>query len=404
MNLLKHSIMLAMFLYNMITTSSGGDCYELYKPDTKGCYDRILTNITKKDCCALEGVGGTSFGWTETDATTAHIFRLWFDVSGTPDCKPCKVNCDDVDCGPDKKCKMKNGRPRCVCNLNCSKFDAEYDGPVCGTDDNTYERPCNLYRSRCRLRQSIEIAYYGVCSTNSCDHVTCPNGRYCIQDRNHRPHCVECRATCKNAAGGFVCGSDNISYESKCHLQLHSCRFKQVTKTADDRCNDTLNTCEFTSCMDGKKCVDTPDGAECVTCGFSCNNSDYKGKVCGSDNVTYVDRCALMTESCRYNPDLELALNTSCDGGRGDSIPPFLLPFSSNEATTYQSNVEYEVEEEDEREQQITTSYEDNTFNQFIRQALSRNNHNGNRRRINQTKKHNQSAKSGNGNRHPFFQ
>ncbi|XP_033109044.1 follistatin-like [Anneissia japonica] len=405
---MKHTVaILVPFLYSMISFSSGGDCYDNYRGDTKGCTGRITTNITKSDCCNLEGVGGTSFGWTATDASGESFFRSLIEGHSTPGCIPCNVDCDDVDCGPDKKCRMRKHRPVCFCNLNCSKYDAEHDGAVCGTNDKTYDRPCKLYRSRCRLGESFEIAYYGVC-TNSCEHVNCRNGRHCIQDRYGRPYCVECWAMCQDAVSEFVCGSDNITYESKCQLQLQSCRYSQVTKIANHRCNGTLDTCEFTRCMDGKKCEDTDQGAVCVPCGFTCTNADYKGKVCGADNRTYVDRCALKTERCRNNPDLELISNTSCDGGQPASIPPFFLDIynNNNDAAhteqSWPSNAEYEEDDDP----QITVSYFSNRpineLKLFLQKGILPNitgARRGNKRRINNTKNHSQSTKSS-GNRH----
>lgn len=65
-----------------------------------------------------------------------------------------------------------------------------------------------------------------LCPTDSCDKVTCPGGKYCLQDQNLMPHCVKCATYCPPGMtpSKLVCGSDGRTYQSACHLREAACR------------------------------------------------------------------------------------------------------------------------------------------------------------------------------------
>ena len=60
--------------------------------------------------------------------------------------------------------------------------------------------------------------------TDSCSQITCPSPKTCLMDQQNRPHCVECRIRCPAVTHLFpVCGSDGVSYKSKCHMYEQAC-------------------------------------------------------------------------------------------------------------------------------------------------------------------------------------
>lgn len=62
--------------------------------------------------------------------------------------------------------------------------------------------------------------------TESCSNVVCPGTHTCVTDQTNSAHCVMCRTTpCPIAMPSEqpICGNDNITYPSACHLRRATC-------------------------------------------------------------------------------------------------------------------------------------------------------------------------------------
>ncbi|XP_039908600.1 follistatin-related protein 3 [Simochromis diagramma] len=196
---------------------SAGMCW-LQQSQDQRCDMVLMRGVTREECCAG---GRLDTAWSNTSLPMNEVSLLGF--LGIVSCKPCKETCEGVRCGPGKVCKMKTGRPQCVCSPDCSHITRRY--PVCGSDGKTYKDECSLLMARCMGHPDLEVMYHGECR-KSCSSVVCPGTHTCVTDQTNSAHCVMCRtAPCPipMPSEHRICGNDNVTYPSACHLRRATC-------------------------------------------------------------------------------------------------------------------------------------------------------------------------------------
>lgn len=65
-----------------------------------------------------------------------------------------------------------------------------------------------------------------LCCTESCSNVVCAGTQTCVTDQTNSAHCVMCRTTpcpIPMPSEQAICGNDNITYPSACHLRRATC-------------------------------------------------------------------------------------------------------------------------------------------------------------------------------------
>ncbi|GAB6019973.1 hypothetical protein CHUAL_001500 [Chamberlinius hualienensis] len=273
------------------------------------CSGQLAERISKEDCC---NGGDATTAWTAEDLESGRLF-FWMALGGgVPNCVPCKDSCQNVRCPDGKKCVVRKGQPKCVCAPDCSKRKTKVQF----------------------VKKQLEVAYYGHCQ-KSCKFLNCPGNKQCLLDQNHNPHCVKCIRQCPETTNNHVCGVNNVTYNSICHLRQAACEKGYAIPLAYFGKCKAQATCENVKCGKRRKCLTNPSDniPRCSSCRqFDCRTSRIKleGPVCGSDNLTYPTWCHMMQQSCRSGIVIETKHNGACEGrkqciwSRGNQLHPYV--------------------------------------------------------------------------------
>ncbi|XP_050293514.1 follistatin isoform X2 [Anthonomus grandis grandis] len=151
----------------------------------------------------------------------------------------CQSSCDKIRCADNKTCLLdQNLSPHCV---HCAKKKCPAmtkHRQVCGTNGHTYKSTCHLRNAACAAGRAVPIAYRGPCKANAtCSNVQCHERQHCLIDHMatpgaSKPRCVTCALTCiPKYLKGPICGSNNNTYPTWCHMMKDSCNKGYVIDT-----------------------------------------------------------------------------------------------------------------------------------------------------------------------------
>ncbi|XP_050707970.1 follistatin-like, partial [Eriocheir sinensis] len=218
--------------------------------------------------------------------------------------------CAGVRCGEDRKCVVRCGAPRCVCSPQCH---LKHEEAVCGSDNRTYKSECHLLKRACRKKQRLSVAHYGPCQT--CVGVRCSGGKKCVMDEQMTPRCVKCPTSCpRTDRVRHLCGADQRTYSSPCHLKQASCiAGAEILRAYKGACQEGA-TCNTVRCWRGQKCLtqEVTEQPQCTSCGALDSCLPSSRPVCASDGRVYPSWCAFKHEACRSGRALTPTLHLHC--------------------------------------------------------------------------------------------
>ncbi|XP_030843085.1 agrin isoform X4 [Strongylocentrotus purpuratus] len=239
---------------------------------------------------------------------------------------PCE-SCETTNCSHGSFCQMTPDGPTCTCSDHCQTINL----PVCGSDGETYASECKLNVMACNARKNITVVSYGACE--DCVGVTCETERFnqvCYQGM-----CV-CQESCPMSRSDedMVCGSDQVTYDTVCHLKMSACQAESnLTVEYYGPCDEfsgsgtefpdysgsgatppnefEFDLCDETSCSFGGICRPlSADTYECI-CKFNC--PAVRLPVCGSDGATYGNECQLKEAACEQQSSIVLEKIGTCE-------------------------------------------------------------------------------------------
>ncbi|XP_019637522.1 PREDICTED: agrin-like isoform X4 [Branchiostoma belcheri] len=122
-----------------------------------------------------------------------------------------------------------------------------------------------------------------------------------------------CEQTCSSGVIAPVCGSDDVTYSSKCNLELKSCQTQsRITVKKEGKCiqDPDSNPCYGKDCRYGSSCVVDGSTAKCVcpTC-----DEQTESTVCGDDGNDYKNECEMNKAGCSKKEEITLRFRGKCN-------------------------------------------------------------------------------------------
>ncbi|XP_047025753.1 agrin-like [Helicoverpa zea] len=214
--------------------------------------------------------------------------------------------CSGVTCPDPEVCQLDDRRsPSCRCAEPCP---LEFS-PVCASDGKTYSNECQMHRESCRARKQLKIIFKGQCSSgvNPCAEVECRHGAECRVEGGGAV--CACPPPCEPVLRP-VCGSDSRTHDSECELRRAACLVGRELRVLHAGACGSNGVCADRVCPHGGECVATGGRGVCRC--PRCSNEF--APVCGSDGISYGNRCKLQLEACRHRRDVQVLYDGPCNG------------------------------------------------------------------------------------------
>ncbi|ELR46099.1 Follistatin-related protein 3, partial [Bos mutus] len=202
--------------------SAGGVCW-LQQGREATCSLVLKTDVSQAECCAS---GNIDTAWSNFTHPGNKISLLGF--LGLVHCLPCKEELIGAKWG---KIDRRSGAWR------GSWKGCDFGTPRGGSKGGTSEwaghwKGCGFWCSKGLGPEDPALSGVALFTcphappAESCAHVVCLRPQSCVVDQTGSAHCVVCRAApcpAPSSPGQELCGNNNVTYLSSCHLRQATC-------------------------------------------------------------------------------------------------------------------------------------------------------------------------------------
>lgn len=284
----------------------GGQCH---KNLISGYYQcRCMFDCTRDERVVCGSDGETYKNSCQLNKTSC-LMKKAIEVLHEGSCEA-KDPCLNVTCLLGSKCISRGPSYACACTRDdaCDKeennsIEGSFEGRndvLCGTDGREYSNMCQLKYKMCLNQKEINVSHRGSC--DPCQNLQCHFGATCIIHDNKLASCA-CQQNCSQVIQK-QCGSDGVTYDNICFMNRASClRQQEITLLHNGPC---VVTCDDEECRYGSTCIE----GQCV-CPSNCSTEEEP--VCGTDGLTHVNECALLSFSCNQRLPITVAYLGDCE-------------------------------------------------------------------------------------------
>ncbi|CAF2581690.1 unnamed protein product [Rotaria sp. Silwood2] len=220
-----------------------------------------------------------------------YLNKCRFDESKCNSYYEKNFKCSSIHCSYGSKCLINDHDfPICYCPSNCNEYvrTISFNGPVCGSDHQTYETICELNKRACEIQENLYAAHLG-----KCQH--CQNSSCILNHQKCDPY-IDCSYNYQP-----FCANNLHNYSNECEMHKYACQSNvNLTKLHDETCTSDeqqqlREACKTFICLNGKTCM-IENGIGVCRCLFNCSSD--KNQICASNGIIYRNLCEMERDGC----------------------------------------------------------------------------------------------------------